>query len=192
MKITKLHKVRKKNEYQLKYLDKLENLYKEYQENNLLDRFSKKSNTRQTLHFEKQRKSSNLSFRESYHRADQSILDSEVIEQDSRIHTARIFGERETLKPYNNKRGDRRPRNQVYDRRKSFNVYEDENKTELSYTNLLNVLDMKVKADSTISKTFLVEKEIRRSSKERTKITNVFSEHSKWLKDIKDQVIKKI
>jgi len=116
------------------------------------------------------------------------VLDPKLTEQDLRMQTARTIGERQTLKPYNYNKEYRRPKVQSFGRRKSFHTYEEEDKKDLSYGNLINILDMKVKSDSTISQTFLVQREIKRTSNERSKITNVFSEHSKWLKDMKDQV----
>lgn len=63
--------------------------------------------------------------------------------------------------------------------------------TGYNYENLLRLLDLQLKAKVKIPETDYVNKQISQSIENRYKMKNVFAEHSQWLKNMKNQVIRK-
>ncbi len=61
-----------------------------------------------------------------------------------------------------------------------------------SYDNLLRLLDLQLKSKVKTPETEYVQKQISQSIENRYRIKNVFTEHSQWLKNMKNQVYRNI
>ena len=64
----------------------------------------------------------------------------------------------------------------------------DRSKNDYSYNSLINALEMKVKSEVSIVQTENIKRQITRSTDLKVKMNSVFSEHSRWLRDVKEQV----
>lgn len=173
-------------------IGELEAIYHNYQEINLTHRSSINPRPRSSMGKEN-RTTATATERDSrrlYNKIKNDLEDS-VIESDARESMSSTSRkERPVLRHKSFSKENIRKGNVALGRliRDDIKDFEKRDNSGYSYNNLINVLDMKVKSDANISNTMFIQKEVTKSRATRAKMTNVFSEHSKWLQDMKDQV----
>lgn len=170
--------------YKIPKLGELEAVYKEYQEIQVAEQTVNPPTTRRipsplqkenlttTRPSHQETRKTHQRWKSVFNHGDES-LDLE----HSVCNTSRAFEENEILKP-SLQNLDNIPRQSYV-----------QDKHNYSYTNLISILDMKVKAESLIPTSIPVQRQITRSSDSRAKLQNMFRDHSRFLSDIKDQVI---
>jgi len=108
-----------------------------------------------------------------------SVLNDESLDLGNSVcNSSRVFEENEVLRPHFHHNLENLPRDSHV-----------EDKNTYSYRNLISVLDMKLKTESFVPTSIPVQKQITRSTNSRAKLQNMFRDHSRWLCDVKDQVI---
>ncbi len=147
-------------------LSELETIYNDYQDIQIVDQGPlQKENLATTAR--------------NHHHKSKSVFYQDFDFEQSVCNTSRVIDESQILQPHHLQ----------YSQRNTARETEIQDQGNYSYRNLISILEMKVKADTLIPTSIPVQRQITRSTNSRAKLQNMFRDHSRWLTDVKDQVI---